>query len=250
MGFWDSTRRLSTANGPAQIPLVRRKVANIQRRSGLDPNGFDGKILAHVLASYPRDELFQCAEDELFANAIAITQIHERRRTRVFLRRDRYGLFYTCLVYMPRDVYNTQVRVRIQELLKSTLGAEDAPFDAYFSESILVRLQFIIRVRPGATGRFDSDELQRSIIALTRDWSQDLRQAVVLEHGEAEGRRLIERYLDALPVGYRENRSARAAVADIQDMERLEPAAHSDDAAVPRAGRSGRHVFPARIPSR
>ena len=128
------------------IPLVRRKVASIRRRSGLDPNGFDGKILAQVLATYPRDELFQCSEDELFTNAMAITQIHERRRTRVFLRRDRYGLFYTCLVFMPRDVYNTRLRVRIQELLKATLGAEDAPFDAYFSESILVRLQFIIRV--------------------------------------------------------------------------------------------------------
>ena len=206
---------------PDHIPLLRRKVANIRRRSGLDPDGFDGKILAHVLASYPRDELFQSTEDELFANAMAITQIHERRRTRVFLRRDRYGLFYTCLVYMPRDVYNTQVRVRIQDLLKRTLGAEDAPFDAYFSESILVRLQFIIRVPPGTSEPVDIEDLQRAIIELTRDWAQDLRHALVHERGEAEGRRLIERYLDALPVGYRDNRSPRAAVADIEDMERL-----------------------------
>ena len=134
------------------IPLLRKKVANIRRRSGLDPDGFDGKILAHVLASYPRDELFQSSEDELFANAMAITQIHERRRTRVFLRRDRYGLFYTCLVFMPRELYNTQLRVRIQQLLMAKLGAEDAPFDAYFSESILVRLQFVIRVPPGTNG--------------------------------------------------------------------------------------------------
>ena len=158
---------------PDQIPLLRKKVANIRRRSGLDPDGFDGKILAHVLASYPRDELFQSSEDELFANAMAITQIHERRRTRVFLRRDRYGLFYTCLVFMPRELYNTQLRVRIQQLLMERLGAEDAPFDAYFSESILVRLQFVIRVPPGMNGPVDIDELQRSIVALTRDWSQD-----------------------------------------------------------------------------
>ncbi len=206
---------------PDRIPLVRRKVANILARSGLDTNGFDGKILAHVLASYPRDDLFQCSEDELFATALAITQIHERRRTRVFLRRDRYGLFYTCLVYMPRDVYNTQVRVRIQQLLTTTLGAEDAPFDAYFSESILVRLQFIIRVPPGGGDRVDIAELQNAVAALTRDWSQELRQALVQECDEAEGRRLIERYLDALPASYRESRSERAAVADILDMEAL-----------------------------
>ncbi len=206
---------------PDRIPLLRRKVANIRARSGLDPNGFDGKILAHVLASYPRDDLFQCSEDELFATTLAITQIHERRRTRVFLRRDRYGLFYTCLVYMPRDVYNTQVRVRIQQLLTTTLGAEDAPFDAYFSESILVRLQFIIRVPPGGGKSVDIGELQNAVAALTRDWSQDLRQALVQECGEVDGRRLIERYLDALPAGYRENHSPRAAVSDILDIEAL-----------------------------
>ena len=206
---------------PDLIPLLRKKVANIRRRSGLDPDGFDGKILAHVLASYPRDELFQSSEDELFANAMAITQIHERRRTRVFLRRDRYGLFYTCLVFMPRELYNTQLRVRIQQLLMTKLGAEDAPFDAYFSESILVRLQFVIRVPPGTNEPVDIDELQRSIVALTRDWSQDVRQALLEECGEVAGRHLAEAYLDKLPAGYRESHSPRAAVADIQDMERL-----------------------------
>lgn len=206
---------------PDLIPLLRKKVANIRRRSGLDPDGFDGKILAHVLASYPRDELFQSSEEELFMNAMAITQIHERRRTRVFLRRDRYGLFYTCLVFTPRELYNTQLRVSIQKLLMARLGAEDAPFDAYFSESILVRLQFVIRVPPGMNGPVDIDELQRSIVALTRDWSQDLRQALLQECGEVAGRRLAEAYLDNLPAGYRENRSPRAAVADLLEMEGL-----------------------------
>ena len=152
--FWAYTRLRCTANALTTFRWCGAKLRVFAAVRVSIPNGFDGKILAQVLATYPRDELFQCSEDELFANAMAITQIHERRRTRVFLRRDRYGLFYTCLVFMPRDVYNTQLRVRIQELLKATLGAEDAPFDAYFSESILVRLQFIIRVPLGeATGR-------------------------------------------------------------------------------------------------
>jgi glutamate dehydrogenase len=206
---------------PDNIPLLRRKVANVRRRSGLDPRGFDGKVLTQVLASYPRDELFQMSEDELLVTATAIAHIHERRRTRVFLRRDRYGLFYTCLVFMPREMYNTQLRIRIQQLLKATLGAEDAPFDAYFSESILVRLHFTIRVPPRELREVDTDDLQRSILALTRDWPQELRHSLVHEFGESEGRRLIESYLDAFPASYRESYSARVAVADISDMEQL-----------------------------
>jgi glutamate dehydrogenase len=208
---------------PEQIPILRKKIGNIRARSGLDPNGFDGKILTHVLATFPRDELFQSSEDELFATAMGITQIHERRRTRVFLRRDRYGLFYTCLVYMPRELYNTALRVRIQALLCRTFGAQDAPFDVYYSESTLVRLQFTIRV---AAGRRDPDainiaELQTAIIDLARDWTHELRSALVREFGEVDGRRLAETYASAFPASYRENRSPRAAVADVEDMEKL-----------------------------
>jgi glutamate dehydrogenase len=207
---------------PDNIPMLRRKVANVRRRSGLDPRGFDGKVLTQVLASFPRDELFQMSEDELLVTAMAIAHIHERRRTRVFLRRDRYGLFYTCLVFMPREMFNTQLRIRIQQLLRATLGAQDAPFDAYFSESILVRLHFTIRVPPREPRAVDIDDLQRAILALTRDWPQELRHSLVHEFGESEGRRLIETYLDAFPAGYRESYSPRAAVADIRDMEQID----------------------------
>ncbi|NJN52528.1 MAG: NAD-glutamate dehydrogenase [Gammaproteobacteria bacterium] len=142
------------------------------------------------------------------------------------MRRDRYGLFYTCLVYMPRELFNTHLRVRIQALLKETLGAEDAPFDAYFSESILVRLQFAVRVPPGVrSAAIDVDDLQHRIIALTRDWTQDLREALVSEYGEADARRLAERYVEAFPAGYRDSLVARAAVADIADMESLSDSA-------------------------
>jgi NAD-specific glutamate dehydrogenase len=44
---------------PERIPVVRLKVAHVKARSGLRLDGFDGKTLTQVLASYPRDELFQ-----------------------------------------------------------------------------------------------------------------------------------------------------------------------------------------------
>jgi len=206
---------------PERIPVVRRKIANVKARSGLRMDGFDGKTLTRVLTSYPRDELFQSSEDELLATALAIVHIHERRRTRVFLRRDRYGLFYSCLVFLPRELFNTRLRIRIQKLLQQSLHAEDIPFDVQFSESILVRLHFTVRVLAGASVDVDIGDLQRRIIDLTRDWAQDLRQALVREFGEARARRMAERYVDAFPAGYREAFVPRAAVADIDDMERL-----------------------------
>ena len=51
---------------PHQIPLLDRKVARIVERAGFPPTGHAGKALLHILETYPRDELLQTSEDELF----------------------------------------------------------------------------------------------------------------------------------------------------------------------------------------
>jgi glutamate dehydrogenase len=206
---------------PSRIPCIRRKVERVIEQSPFEPRGFDGKVLAQVLATYPRDELFQMSEAELLASAVAITYLHERRKTRVFLRRDRYGLFYTCLVYIPRELYNTHLRVQIQNLLIEVLAAEDFEFEPYFSESILVRLQFNLRVAPGSQAVFDDATLEQQIIELASDWSSELNEALVAAFGESRGRVLSRRYASAFPAGYREHFSARTAAYDVSHTERL-----------------------------
>ncbi|MCZ6855360.1 MAG: NAD-glutamate dehydrogenase, partial [Gammaproteobacteria bacterium] len=206
---------------PNNIPVVRSKVANVIGRSDLDPNGFDGKVLAQVLEVYPRDELFQIDEDELLENALAITYIHERRRTRVFTRFDGYGLFVNCLVYLPRNLFNTQSRLRIQNLLMETFDADDAEFDPHFSESILVRLQFILRIRPGSRPQVDIRALERKVIEITGDWVSDFHLSAVGHFGEARGRLILREYSDGFPAGYQENVSAADAVEDVASIEQL-----------------------------
>ena len=208
---------------PIHIPVIRRKVANVIERSDLDPGGFDGKVLAQALATYPRDELFQIDEDELLANALTITYIHERRRTKVFTRFDPYGLFVTCLVYVPRDLFNTHVRLQIQALLINAFDAEHAEYQPYFSESILVRLHFTLRVRPGVRTAVDIPRIEADIVAIMRDWVGELTAIAENEFGEIEGRQLARRYGMAFPAGYREDFSPRNAVDDIVLMERLGP---------------------------
>ena len=82
----------------ADVPLLRGRVDAVLRRSGVDPNGHDGKALQAILDSYPRDELFQIDEDTLYDHALGILQLQERRRVALFVRRDAVGRFATCLV--------------------------------------------------------------------------------------------------------------------------------------------------------
>ncbi|MFU8815864.1 MAG: NAD-glutamate dehydrogenase [Pseudomonadales bacterium] len=206
---------------PDRIPVVRRKVSHVLERSGLDPSGFDGKVLNQVLATYPKDELFQITEDELLNTAMGITYIHERRRTRLFVRHDPYGLFVHCLIYLPRDLYSTQARLKILNVLADIYDAEDMEFEPYFSESILVRLQITLRVRPSAPPEVDEEALEAQLVQITRDWSADLQDELAERYGESRSRQIGRDYALAFPTAYRERYRVETAVEDIDVIEAL-----------------------------
>ncbi|HSG90186.1 MAG TPA: NAD-glutamate dehydrogenase [Pseudomonadales bacterium] len=206
---------------PDRIPVLRRRVDEVMARSGFVPGGFDGKVLRQVLATYPRDELFQSEPDELFDSAMRVTNNHERNRLQVFVRQDRYGMFFSCLVYTPREIYTTALREGIQAILVEELGALDAEFTSYFSESILIRTHFVLRVDPAVQVAWDAHRIETRIRALARHWEDDLRDALLQEYGEHRARGLFERYRRAFPSAYLEQFDGRMAVYDIGHLERL-----------------------------
>src|SRR4029453_6675521 len=134
-------------------PLVRRRVAEVVTRSGVPADSHTGKELLDVLETYPRDELLQVSADELLPVALAVLHLQERRQTRLFLRQDPTGRFWSALVYLPRDRYTTEVRMRMQELLLSRLGGTNIEYTARSTESVLARLHFIVRIPVGRRGR-------------------------------------------------------------------------------------------------
>ncbi len=142
------THTVYTAN-PRDIPVLRRKVAQVQARAGFLPASHDGKALASILEDYPRDELMQIEPGELYAHAIAILQLGERQRTRLLVRRDAYGRFVTFLLYVPRDKYNTDMRQRFQRILAEAFDGSASEFSVSLSESPLARIFMVVRTRPG-----------------------------------------------------------------------------------------------------
>ena len=100
-----------------RIPVLRQKAKQVLEESGFDPMSHSGKAMMDVLETYPRDELFQTPLEELVPIAQSVLTTRDRRQLRLFVRRDTYGRYLSCLVYLPRDRYNTTVRERISKIL-------------------------------------------------------------------------------------------------------------------------------------
>ncbi|HET6546069.1 MAG TPA: NAD-glutamate dehydrogenase domain-containing protein [Rhodanobacteraceae bacterium] len=201
---------------PQDVPLVREKFDAVTRRSGLKRDSHSGKALRHILETLPRDELFQCTEDELYAMSMGILELQERAHTRLFMRRDKYGRFFSCLVYLPRDRFNTDVRERTEAILKRALRGERVDSAIQVGESALARLHLVVRPKPGDAPAHNAAELEAKIVQVVRNWHDELREILVQRHGDDKGLKLANWYGRALPVGYIEEVTPHVAAADVE----------------------------------
>jgi glutamate dehydrogenase len=206
---------------PWEIPYVQRKIAALQQRSGLNPSGHSGKAFLQVIESLPREDLFQASQDELFALSMGVLNLQERVRTRLFVRRDRFGRFYSCLVFVPRDRFNPEVRERIEQMLRRAYHGERFDSTVQISESSLARLHVVVRPKPGDRAEVDVAALEDKLKQLVRNWLDELRDQLVSRHGEDRGLKLLGKFGRALPTGYIEAASAAVAAGDVEQAAAL-----------------------------
>ncbi len=206
-----------------RVPVVRDKVDAVLRKCGFHPNSHSGKDLMSILETYPRDELFQIDADDMASTAMGILRLQERRRTRLFLRPDVYGRFMSAVIYLPRDRYTTNTRLRIEDELRQTFNAEAIEFEARMSESALTRLFFRIRLpRGGEAPDVDSAALEQRLVQSTRSWSEGMEEVTHSKFGREKADYVSSQWAEAFPPSYRVLFEVEDALDDIERFESYE----------------------------
>nr|WP_246662968.1 NAD-glutamate dehydrogenase [Pseudolabrys sp. FHR47] len=218
VGLFTSSAYTRTAH---EIPYLRRKIAAVEERAGFAPNSHSAKALANVLEHYPRDELFQIGEDTLFHFAMAIMRLEERPRVRVLARHDRFDRFVSAIVYVPRERYDSIMRVRIGDYLAKAFEGHVTAFYPFFPEGPLVRVHFIIGRGGGATPNVAPEILERDIAQIVRSWTDGLSDALTATHAPEKARALFERYREAFTADFHDFYMPSSAADDIRAIETL-----------------------------
>ncbi|MGF7160752.1 glutamate dehydrogenase [Rhodoligotrophos appendicifer] len=203
------------------IPIIRRKVAHVIEHTGLDMESHSGKALLHIIETFPRDELFQSDVETLGDMATGILQLEERPRTRLFVRKDKFNRFISAFAYIPRDRFNTDVRIRIGELLAAAYEGHVSAFYPSFPESALVRVHFIIGRQGGTPPSPDLSKLEAEAAEIVRTWEDRLVATMKQRLEPAQSRHLLQIYRQAFSAGYRDTYPPERAVEDILRMEEL-----------------------------
>ena len=221
LGLYTSTAYSAAV---ADVPRVRRSAAQVVATAGVVPDSHAAKALQSILDSYPRDELFQIDSATLAEHAIGILRLQERQRTRVFLRRDPFGRFISAQVFVPRDRYNTELRVKVGAELMDALEGQSLEFTPMLTDAPLARIHYIVRTDgTAALGTKDAIALEARIAGLAQRWEDDCTAQLLRLHGEGPGLALANRFANAFPVAYREDFAAPVAAEDAYMLAGLSP---------------------------
>ncbi|HET7399984.1 MAG TPA: NAD-glutamate dehydrogenase [Intrasporangium sp.] len=210
------------------IPLLDVRAQEVLRLAGLRPESHSGKDILSILETYPRDELFQTSAPQLAEIATSVLHLQERRRTKLFLRRDQFGRFVSCLVYLPRDRYNTTVRLRIERILLEAWGGQNIDSTTRVSDSTLARLHYVVRMPSGQEiPTVDEAALERRIVDATRTWEEDLAELLRRTRGPERAARAMTAYGKRLPEAYKEDFDVATAAEDLERIDALDGTDHA-----------------------
>jgi len=216
LGLYTHAAHIAPIDG---VPVLRSKLAEVLATAGLSRDSHDGQDLTEILEDFPRDELFEISAEELTPIALGVLRLSERKQTRLFLRRDRYGRYMSCLVYLPRDRYTTKVRLRAQGILREALHGVSLDYSATIGDSALARLYVLVRGEPGRpVPRVDAVALERKLAEAVRSWDEDLAAAAVRVLGEERASQVLELGGARIPETYKADVSAADAVDDLSTM--------------------------------
>ena len=200
-----------------KIPYLRSKVDAVIAGSGFDPADHSGKALINVLESYPRDELFQISVPTLRKHANAILALGERPRVRVLYRVDQFDRFVSALVFVPRDRYDSSVRERIGEYLKTIFEGRLSAYYPAFPEGGLARVHFIIGRSGGKTPEIAEATLEAGLREIVRTWDDALREV-----SQDDAAPAFVEIASRLPQSYRNSFTPETALKDAASIAAID----------------------------
>jgi len=204
-----------------EAPLIRRKVRLALEAANVLPGGHSEKRLRNIIETYPRDELFQMGEDELLTQALGILHLYDRPRLKLFSRKDPFDRFFSVLLFVPRDRYDSGLRERAGRMIAAAHRGRVSAYYPSFSDSPLARVHYIIGVTPGHHADPDLADLEAEVAEAARTWG-DRFEANVRASG-LPTTVALHRWAGAFSGGYQDFYPAEEALADLHEVDAMKP---------------------------
>ena len=130
----------------SRIPILSRKLRQIAVAEDFLEGSHDYKALVELFESFPKDELFVASAEDLREQLVSLLDLQERQQTQLFIRPDIEERRVAVLVALPRDRFNAELRLRLQELFLERFQGSSIDYHLSLGEEEQARIHFTVHV--------------------------------------------------------------------------------------------------------
>ncbi|MEO5972546.1 MAG: hypothetical protein ABIP91_04190 [Sphingomicrobium sp.] len=216
-GLWTSAALRTAAE---QVPVLRERLAKLDKELGFAPSSHGGKALAHAISTLPHDLLISFNESEVRTAAMTAMSLADRPRPRLLLLPGALHRHLYAFVWLPREDLTTARCKAIATMLASELESEITSWSVELGEGELALLRFTLPTDPSAPAP-DAAGLDAALVDMVRGWVPAVETELIAMAGASRATRLALTYLPAMPDGYRARTSPEEGAADICSLAEL-----------------------------
>jgi glutamate dehydrogenase len=224
-GLWTS----QALTWPAEeVPVLRRRLEQLDKDFGFDPKGHSGKALRHAVSSLPRDLLVNVSLDSVRDLVMMAMSLADRPRPALLLVRSILkGQLFT-FVWLPRDDLNTQRREAIGVMMEKVVGTSITSWSVETGEGELALIRYTQYIDNDAPTP-DSRALDDRLNEMVRGWAPAVEEALIERVGSPRATRLTITYAREFSDSYRTRTRPEEGAEDILRLASLKD---SDDRGV------------------
>ncbi|UZK64725.1 NAD-glutamate dehydrogenase [Sphingomonas sp. M1-B02] len=215
-GLWTSA---ALFDSPEEVPVLRARLADLEKKLGFDPKGHTGKAMAHALTALPHDLTTAFDQDSLEKLVLTAMSVSDRPRSKLALVRSLLGRHLFAFVWLPRDEVSTGRREAIGAMLEEAANGPLINWSISLEDGVVALLRYTLDLRGGGVMP-DAALLDARLERMVRGWVPAVEAALVEQAGAASTR-LALRFAHAFPAVYRTTSTPEEAARDILRIAKL-----------------------------
>src|SRR3954467_8444643 len=205
---------------PEEVPVLRRRLKQLDQDFGFDPKGHSGKALRHAVASLPRDLLITINYEWVRDLVMMAMSLADRPRPALLqVRSILKGQLFT-FVWLPREELTTARRTAIATLLENEVGREVTSWSVELGDGDLALIRYTQYIDEDAP-QPDAEALDAAVVEMVRGWSPAVEAELIQMAGPAPATRLALTYLGAFTDSYHSRTTPQEGAADILRLSGL-----------------------------
>jgi len=217
VGLWTS----QALNAPVEeVPVLRRRLAELERKFGFAPEGHSGKALRHAMMSLPHDLLINLSTEAVAEIVAAAMSLADRPRPTLAMVRSILKGHLFAFVWLPRDELTTRRRVAIGEMIATAASGKQTNWSVDLGDGDMALVRYTYAVSSSQPTP-DREALDRQLDEMVRGWAPAIEASLSELVGANRATRLTITYAACFPSTYRSRYPAEDAALDIIRLDTL-----------------------------